>query len=639
MTTKDIAQCRRQDWDQDYALAQADLEAFWKKVGKRLSWAREFTSIEDVSFQRPVHIKWYKDGLINAAVNCLDRHLQSRGDKAAVIFVPDEPGPAASMTYSQLHTKVCQMANLLKQEGVCSGDTVAIYMSMTAEAVIAMLACARIGAVHVVVFAGFAPEALASRIQDCQARFVITTDVGYRGGKTLKLKEQVDLAIEKCSSQMKVFIFRRSSKMVGQASNEIWIDEALLALQSSECEPQIVEAEHPLFILYTSGSTGMPKGIVHSTGGYLAYASYTHEAVFQVGEEDVYWCTADIGWITGHSYVVYGPLCNGSTVVLFEGIPTFPNPSRWWEVVDELGVTHFYTAPTAIRSLMSYADACLSTSSRQSLKVLGSVGEPINPAAWEWYYEKVGRSQCLIADTWWQTETGGVLLSPLPGAKYLKPGSAQMPLPGIEPVLMENATDEVVGEGSGYLCMRNSWPGQARSLFGDHKKFEEIYFSSFPGLYYSGDGAVRDEDGDLWITGRMDDVLNVSGHRLSTAEIENALVGFDQVVEAAVVGYPHPIKGEGIYAYVILKEESTADHIEAQLKAYVRQTIGAIAAPEFIHIVPALPKTRSGKIMRRILRKIAANETENFGDLSTLADEQIIEHLIVTRKNLKVEQL
>jgi acetyl-CoA synthetase len=634
---KDISPRSRQNWDQDYDLAKSDVSAFWKRVGKRLSWAREFTSIDNVSFQKPVHIKWYEDGLMNASINCVDRHLQSRGDQAALICVPDEPGPAVSMSYKQLHTKVCQMANVLKCEGVRSGDKVVVYMPMIAEAVIAMLACARIGAIHVVVFAGFAPQALASRIQDCQARFVITADVGYRGGKALKLKDQVDLAIEQCASYMKTFVFRRLAQSVVQASNEIWIDEELLGSQRDECEPHIVQAEHPLFILYTSGSTGKPKGIVHSTGGYLAYASYTHEAVFQVGEADVYWCTADIGWITGHSYVVYGPLCNGSTVVLFEGVPTYPNPSRWWDIIDELGVTHFYTAPTAIRSLMSYGEGYLASSSRRSLKVLGSVGEPINPAAWEWYYEQVGRSLCLIADTWWQTETGGVLLSPLPGATYLKPGSAQIPLPGIEPVLMGNATDEVDGEGSGYLCMRNSWPGQARSLFGDHAKFEEVYFSQFPGLYYSGDGAVRDGQGDLWITGRMDDVLNVSGHRLSTAEIENALVGAEQVVEAAVVGYPHSIKGEGIYAYVILKEGSNADHMEAQLKAYVRQTIGAIAAPDFIQSVPALPKTRSGKIMRRILRKIAANETENFGDLSTLADDQIIDQLIVTRKNLKME--
>ena len=636
MTISKIKHGGHKKWDQDYALAQLDPESFWTKVGRRLSWEREFSSVENVSFQKPVHIKWYEDGLLNAAVNCVDRHLESRGDKTALICVPDEPGPPVSMTYSQLHTKVCQMANLLKREGIGCGDTVAIYMPMTAEAVIAMLACARIGAIHVVVFGGFAPQALAARIQDCQARCVITSDVGYRGGKVLKLKEQVDLAIHQCSSRLKIFVFRRLSEMGDQSSNEIWVDEDLLAEQSPECAPCIVEAEHPLFILYTSGSTGKPKGIVHSTGGYLAYASYTHEVVFQVGEEDVYWCTADIGWITGHSYVVYGPLCNGSTVVVFEGVPTYPNPSRWWHLIDELGVTHFYTAPTAIRSLMSYGDEALAPSSRRSLKVLGSVGEPINPAAWEWYYEQVGRSQCAIADTWWQTETGGILLSPLPGAAYFKPGSAQMPLPGIRPALMENATDEVVGEGSGYLCMRHSWPGQARSLYADHAKFEEVYFSPFPGFYYSGDGARRDGDGDLWITGRMDDVLNISGHRLSTAEIENALVGAEQVVEAAVVGYPHAIKGEGIYAYVILKEGPTADHMDTQLKACVRQSIGAIAVPDFVHCVPALPKTRSGKIMRRILRKIAANETEDFGDLSTLADEQIIDHLVATRKNLKV---
>jgi acetyl-CoA synthetase len=612
-------------------------DAFWAQIATRIRWMSPFKTVQNVSFTTPVSIKWFEEGTLNVSDNCLDRHLETLRDKTALIFVPDEPGPNVHITYGQLHEQVCRFANLLKSHKVKKGDRVTLYLPMSVEAVVAMLACTRIGAIHSVVFAGFAPEALAGRIQGCGSSVLITADVSYRSGKTIDLKSQADEALNMAPSATTCLMFKRNAASTPalKEGRDYAVDLTQLQAHSAYCPPEPMNAEAPLFILYTSGSTGAPKGIVHTTGGYLVYAAFTHDTIFDLKPDDIYFCTADVGWITGHSYVVYGPLANGSTVVIFEGVPTYPTASRYWDIIDELGVTLFYTAPTAIRALMSQGDEFLESSHRKSLRILGSVGEPINPAAWEWYYQKVGNRQCPIADTWWQTETGGFMLCPLPATKDPKPGAVMHPCLGIDPVLLNADQTVVASEGTGHLCIKNSWPGQARTLYGHHDKFEDVYFKPFPGYYYSGDGCIRDADGDLWITGRMDDVINVSGHRLSTAEIENALVGHFDVAEAAVVGFPHPIKGEGIYAYVTLKMHSASSpDLLKTLKAQVRKIIGPIATPDLIHITPGLPKTRSGKIMRRILRKIAAGQVEDFGDLSTLADPSVVEKLTQERLTL-----
>ena len=622
---------------QRYQYSLQHPEAFWAQVATRIRWMSPFQTVQNTSFTKPVSIKWFEEGILNASDNCLDRHLETLRDKTALIFVPDEPGPAEHITYEDLHEKVCRFANLLKSHHVKRGDRVTIYLPMCVEAVVSMLACARLGATHSVVFSGFAPEALAGRLRGCDSRVLITADVSYRSGKALDLKSQADEALKTTPEVTTCLMFKRSSTGVPalQEGRDHVVDLKHLDAYRPYCPPEPMNAEDPLFILYTSGSTGAPKGIVHTTGGYLVYASYTHEVIFDLKPEDIYFCTADVGWITGHSYVVYGPLANGSTVVIFEGVPTYPNASRYWEIIDGLGVTLFYTAPTAIRALMSQGDEFLQSSQRKSLRILGSVGEPINPAAWEWYFQKVGLSRCPIADTWWQTETGGFMLCPLPATTPPKPGAVMHPCLGIEPALLNADQSLVEGPGTGHLCIKNSWPGQARTLYGHHDKFEEVYFTTFPGYYYSGDGCVRDQEGDLWITGRMDDVINVSGHRLSTAEIENALVSHEHVAEAAVVGFPHPIKGEGIYAYVTLKVHSPpTPELLQDLKAQVRKIIGPIATPDLIHLTPGLPKTRSGKILRRVLRKIAGGQGDDFGDLSTLADPTVVTQLVQERLSL-----
>lgn len=620
----------------DESIKEPDM--FWSKHGRRIDWFKPFTKVKNTSFSGRVSIKWYEDGITNVAYNCIDRHLKSRGDQVALIWEGDNPYIDKKVTYNELYENVCRFANILKKRGVKKGDRVTIYLPMILEAAYAMLACARIGAVHSVVFAGFSPEALAGRIVDCESTFIITADQGVRGGKPIPLKENVDHAIDIAARQYvlvhQVMVVRRTGGKIGWApGRDFWYHEEM-ANAKTECPPAKMKAEDPLFILYTSGSTGKPKGVLHTTGGYLVYASMTHEYVFDYHVGDIYWCTADVGWVTGHSYLVYGPLCNGATTLMFEGVPNFPDQARFWEVVDKHKVNILYTAPTAIRALMGAGDEYVERSKRTSLRILGSVGEPINPEAWNWFYHKVGNDRCPIVDTWWQTETGGHMITPLPGATDLKPGSATLPFFGIKPELVNNEGEVLAGENDGNLCITDSWPGQMRTIYGDHNRFVETYFSTYKGKYFTGDGCRRDSDGYYWITGRVDDVLNVSGHRLGTAEVESALVSDHSVSEAAVVGYPHPIKGQGIYCYVTLMEGiAPTEELRQHLIKHVRNEIGPIATPDKIQFAPSLPKTRSGKIMRRILRKIAEDEFDNLGDISTLAEPQVVEDLIANRLN------
>ena len=618
-----------------YAQSLEDNDSFWAEHARRIDWMKPFTTISDVSYNKPdVHIKWFEDGTLNASANCLDRHLEKRGDQTAIIWEGDDPADSKHITYKEMHADVCRFANALKARGIKKGDRVTIYMPMIPEAAVAMLACTRIGAIHSVVFGGFSPDALAGRILDCESNCVITADEGVRGGKAVPLKANTDKALESCPDCTSCFVVRRTGGDIDmKEGRDIWYHEAV-ADASDDCPAEEMGAEDPMFILYTSGSTGKPKGVLHTTGGYMVYASMTHQYVFDYRDGDVYWCTADVGWVTGHSYILYGPLANGATTLMFEGVPNYPDTSRFWQVVDKHKVTIFYTAPTAIRALMREGEGPVKSTSRSSLRLLGSVGEPINPEAWMWYHEVVGDSRCPIVDTWWQTETGGILITPLAGAIPTKPGSATRPFFGIEPVLVDNENNLLEGATEGNLCINRSWPGQMRSVYGDHQRFIDTYFSTFEGRYFSGDGARRDEDGYYWITGRVDDVLNVSGHRMGTAEIESALVAHAKVAEAAVVGYPHDIKGQGIYAYVTLNVgEDPSDALYTELRNWVRSEIGPIASPDKLQWAPGLPKTRSGKIMRRILRKIAADDFAELGDTSTLADPSVVEQLIENRQN------
>ena len=614
-----------------------DPEDFWGEQGKRLDWIKPYTKVKDTSFDADdLHVRWYYDGILNASANCLDRHLEKRGDQVAIIWEGDDPADDDKITYRDLHERVCRFANGLRSLGVKKGDRVTIYLPMIPEIAIAMLACARIGAIHSVIFGGFSPESIAGRIRDCESTLVITSDEGMRGGRTIPLKDNVDQAIERLTVDLidRVVVVKRTGADINWVEGrDVWYHE-LVEAQSPDCPPEPMDAEDPLFILYTSGSTGKPKGVLHTTGGYMVYASMTHQYVFDYHDGDIYWCTADCGWITGHSYIVYGPLANGATTMIFEGLPNYPDASRHWQVCDKHQVNIYYTAPTAIRALMREGDEPVKKTSRQSIRLLGTVGEPINPEAWHWYHEVVGEDRCPIVDTWWQTETGGILLTPLPGATMLKPGSATRPFFGIKPLIVDNDGKVMQGASEGILCIDGSWPGQMRTVYGDHQRFVETYFKAYPGLFFTGDGCRRDEDDYYWITGRVDDVINVSGHRMGTAEVESALVEHDDVAEAAVVGYPHDIKGQGIYAYVTLKAgiEET-DALQTELIKFVRTEIGPIATPDLLQWAPALPKTRSGKIMRRILRKIAANEHDQLGDTSTLADPTVVDHLVENRRN------
>lgn len=623
-------------YDAMYAASTADPDAFWGEHGKRIDWIKPYTQIKDVDFTLGnVSINWYADGTLNVAANCIDRHLETRGDQTAIIWEPDSPtNEALYITYKQLHSSVCKMANVLKDLGVGKGDRVVIYMPMIPEAAYAMLACARIGAIHSIVFAGFSPDALSARVNGSEAKVVITADEAPRGGRNTPLKSNADKALANCDASVQCLVVRRTGGDVAWNEARDRDYGVLSEAASSDCTAEEMNAEDPLFILYTSGSTGMPKGVVHSTGGYIVYAAMTHETTFDYKDGDVYWCTADVGWVTGHSYIVYGPLANGATTVMFEGVPTYPDASRFWQVCEKHKVAQFYTAPTAIRALMAQGDNFVQKCDLSSLRVLGTVGEPINPEAWNWYNEVVGGGTCPIVDTWWQTETGGHLMTPLPGAHAMKPGSAMKPFFGIEPVVLEPASGEII-EGNdveGVLCIKDSWPGQMRSVWGDHERFEKTYFADYEGYYFTGDGCKRDADGDYWITGRVDDVINVSGHRMGTAEVESALVAHPQVAEAAVVGFPHDIKGQGIYCYVTLMNGKTpTDELRVELRNWVRKEIGPIASPDLIQWAPGLPKTRSGKIMRRILRKIAENDFGSLGDTSTLADPSVVDDLIENR--------
>jgi acetyl-CoA synthetase len=624
-------------YDEMYARSVNDNEGFWGEQAQRLDWIKPFTKVKDVSFAKDdLHIRWYEDGTLNACYNCVDRHLETKGDDVAIIWEGDDPNRDLKITYAELHERVCKFANALKALGAKKGDRITIYMPMIPEAAVSMLACARIGAIHSVVFGGFSPDALAGRIHDCKSNIVITADEGLRGGKGIPLKANVDAAAERdeVTTLEKVLVVRNTGKDIGWVEGrDVWLHEMEQQVEA-DCPCEEMSAEDPLFILYTSGSTGKPKGVLHTTGGYLVYAAMTHEYVFDYQPGDVYWCTADVGWVTGHSYIVYGPLANGAISLMFEGVPNYPTSSRFWEVCDKHKVNICYTAPTAIRALMRDGDEPVKKTSRKSLRLLGSVGEPINPEAWEWYHKVVGEERCPIVDTWWQTETGGILISPLPGATALKPGSATKPLFGIMPAIVDVEGDPMDGAAEGILIITDSWPGQMRTIYGDHPRFIETYFSTYEGSYFTGDGARRDEDGYYWITGRVDDVLNVSGHRMGTAEVESALVAHKDVAEAAVVGYPHDIKGQGIYAYVTLMGGvEPSDELQAELQQWVRKEIGPIAKPDLLQWAPGLPKTRSGKIMRRILRKVAADDFGELGDTSTLADPAVVDDLIENRQN------
>ncbi|MGY0557436.1 MULTISPECIES: acetate--CoA ligase [unclassified Lysobacter] len=625
------------DYQRLYAQSVAHPDQFWGQVAERLDWMTKPTRIKNTSFDlADFRIRWYEDGELNVSVNCLDRHLATHGDKTALVFEPDSPDAAAqNITYRELHQRVCKLANALRALGIGKGDRVTIYLPMIPEAAIAMLACSRIGAVHMVVFGGFSAHSIADRVADSGSKLIITADEGLRGSKRVPLKVNVDAALKLpgTNSVETVLVVRHTRAAVDmQMPRDRWYD-AVVDGQPVECEPERMNAEDPLFILYTSGSTGKPKGVLHTTGGYLVYVSYTHEAVFDLREDDVYWCTADVGWVTGHSYIVYGPLANGATSLVFEGVPNYPDASRFWQVIDKHQVTIFYTAPTAIRALMREGDEPVKATSRKSLRLLGSVGEPINPEAWRWYYDVVGDGRCPIVDTWWQTENGGILISPLPGATDLKPGCATNPFFGIQPAIVDTNGNFIEGEGEGNLVIVDSWPGQMRTVYGDDQRFIDTYFKTYPGTYFTGDGCRRDADGDYWITGRVDDVINVSGHRIGTAEVESALVSHDKVAEAAVVGFPHDIKGQGIYAYVtLIAGEQPSDALRAELVKHVRAEIGPIATPDHLQWAPGLPKTRSGKIMRRILRKIAENAPDQLGDTSTLADPAVVDSLVKERR-------
>ena len=636
------ARVGRDDYERLYRESLADPQAFWGRQAARIDWIRPPTRVKDTSFAlEDFHIRWYDDGQLNVSVNCLDRHLEKRGDKTAIVFEGDDPKNSRKLTYRELHARVCRAANALKSLGVRKGERVTIYMPMIPDAAVAMLACSRIGAIHSVVFGGFSPDSLAGRIADCGSTVVITADEGVRGGKRIPLKANVDQALSRpeTNTVRHVLVMRHVGAGVDRQPRDQDWDE-LLAAQSEACPPETMDAEDPLFILYTSGSTGRPKGVLHTTGGYLVFASLTHETVFDLREDDVYWCTADVGWVTGHSYVVYGPLANGATTLMFEGVPNYPDVSRFWRVVDKHAVSLFYTAPTAIRALMRDGEAPVKATSRSTLRLLGTVGEPINPEAWEWYHRVVGDGRCPVVDTWWQTETGGIMITPLPGAVDQKPGSATLPFFGVQPAIVDGEGRELEGTCEGNLVIKDSWPGQMRTVYGDHQRFIDTYFKTYPGRYVTGDGARRDSDGYYWITGRVDDVLNVAGHRIGTAEVESALVAHPKVAEAAVVGCPHEVKGQGIYAYVTLVADAEpSEALRKELIAWVRREIGPIATPDFVQWAPGLPKTRSGKIMRRILRKIAAHEHDQLGDVSTLADPSVVEQLVRGMTEKQFEEL
>ena len=625
----------KKKYEKKYKLSIKNNDVFWKNEGKRINWIKPYTKVKDVKYSKnDVRIKWFYDGTLNASANCIDRHLSDKKNKTAIIWVGDNPKDSKQISYKELHKKVCKAANGLKSIGIKKGDRVTIYLTMIPELAYVMLACARIGAIHSIIFGGFSPDSIAGRINDCQSDYIITADEGVRGGKIIPLKKITDDALTKCPNVKKCIVVKRTGNEINWDNDrDIWYDE-ITKVASDKCEPEEMNAEDPLFILYTSGSTGKPKGVLHTTGGYMVYASMTHQYIFNYKKNDIYWCSADIGWVTGHSYIIYGPLSNGATTIMFEGVPNYPDTSRWWQIVDKYKVNIFYTAPTALRALMREGAGPVKKTSRKSLKLLGTVGEPINPEAWLWYYKVIGDSRCPIVDTWWQTETGGILISPQPGAMDLKPGSATKPFYGIKPVIVDEAGKTLKGACRGRLCIAQSWPGQMRTVYGDHQRFIDTYFSQFDGKYFTGDGCRRDEDGYYWITGRVDDVIIVSGHNLGTAELESAFVAHPKVAEAAVVGYPHDIKGNGLYCYVTLNAgENPSGDLERDLKLWVRKQIGPIATPDLIQFAPGLPKTRSGKIMRRILRKIAANEHDQLGDTTTLADPTVVDSLVDNRKN------
>jgi acetyl-CoA synthetase len=619
-----------------YSKSIKNNDEFWRTEGKRITWIKPYKKIKDVKYStKDVKIKWFHDGTLNASANCIDRHLKDKKDKTAIIWVGDDPKDSQKISYKELHEKVSKAANGLKKLGIKKGDRVTIYLTMIPELAILMLACVRIGAVHSIIFGGFSADSISGRVNDCESEYIITADEGVRGGKTIPLKNTTDEALESCPNVKKCIVVKRTGNFISwNEDRDVWYHD-LIKDVSKHCEPEEMNAEDPLFILYTSGSTGKPKGVLHTTGGYMVYASMTHQYIFNYKPKDIYWCTADIGWVTGHSYIIYGPLANGATTIMFEGIPNYPTTSRWWQIIDKYKVNTFYTAPTAIRALMREGDKPVKKTSRKSLKLLGTVGEPINPEAWMWYYKTVGNSKCPIVDTWWQTETGGIMIAPQTGAIDLKPGSATKPFYGIKPVIVDKKGVEIKGPGEGRLCIAQSWPGQMRTVYGDHQRFIDTYFSQFDGKYFTGDGCRRDKDGYYWITGRVDDVIIVSGHNLGTAEIESAFVAHPKVAEAAVVGYPHDIKGNGLYCYVTLNVGEKEDgDLDRDLKLWVRKQIGPLATPDLIHFTPGLPKTRSGKIMRRILRKIAANEHDQLGDTTTLADPSVVQSLVDNRKNI-----